>query len=114
MTHKLTALKGKWAILLLPLVALALPASALEEDKVKHRKVEFVVGLLAKSFIREEKKALAACLTVGLLKEVHDQIEGSHISGRDLLADAVGCYAGVKLGVVIRPTYIGYTKTWTF
>lgn len=63
-------------------------AHAVEPDKRKHVVASAVLSVALSKL--DQRKAFKLCMAVGLAKELTDK----HVSGKDLLADAVGCAVG--------------------
>ena len=84
-------------------------------DKKKHFAVSLVVGLATRQLApHNELAAFGVALVPGLLKELVDAGQrGTNVSAKDLVADALGAYAGVKLGgLVIAPADGGARVTY--
>jgi uncharacterized protein YfiM (DUF2279 family) len=74
------------------------------QDKTRHAEWSFGYGVIASAVVNESGpwnwKAAALCMVPGVGKEYLDSTRqgGSGWSNRDLVADAVGCAAGVAVG----------------
>ena len=86
------------------IVLLAAPAIACADewtgpDKQKHFAVSFAAGVIASGLTDEKWKAVGIALLPGLIKEVHDSRQpGNQFSGKDMVWNALGAYAGVHTG----------------
>ncbi len=72
--------------------------SAVERDKQLHLGVSAVVGATTQYHTADWKTGMIVCTTVGLLKEVKDEIVYGGFDTKDLAYDVVGCTAGVLIG----------------
>ena len=93
-------------LILTTMLALATMSASAEDftgkDKQKHFAGSMLISATAATLFQEPNnniKPFAACMTVGVLKEVNDSYRknGSGFSRNDLLADAAGCYAGTVI-----------------
>lgn len=78
-------------------------------DKIKHAAVSAALGAGASLIVESEAQAVGLALLPGLAKELHDaRPGGTGFSAKDMAANAIGAYLGVKLGgLIIRPNFIG-------
>ena len=84
-------------------------------DKKKHFAVSVVSGVFARQLApHNELAAFGVAMVPGLLKELVDAGQrGNKFSTKDLVADALGAYAGVKLGgLMIAPADGGARVTY--
>lgn len=69
------------------------------DDKAMHLGGSAVIGMFASTMTSSEPKALAIAMVPGVLKEIQDRKTcGNFFSVKDLAADALGAYLGVKFG----------------
>ncbi|HHZ70471.1 MAG TPA: hypothetical protein EYN54_09410 [Methylococcaceae bacterium] len=94
------------------LLAITFNAGAVEKDKKYHFVASSLISSAIGSYTQDSQKAFYACMAVGLTKEIYDELKGSHLSGRDLIADAAGCLLGS--GVRVTKDSIKYEYTWRF
>lgn len=78
-------------------------ASGAEEDKIKHFAISAGIGFTATGLYESNEKAMAACLSIGLAKEIYDHVDYGGFSGDDLVMDSLGCTLGV-----ITSEYTGF------
>lgn len=84
---------------LLLIATLALPASAVEDDKRKHFIVEGVICSATQMYTETWWKTFAVGMAIGTAKEVYDsQQPGNKFSKGDMAANALGCAAGIGYG----------------
>ena len=83
-------------------------------DDQYHIVVSVVIGGGAQYFLRNWKYSMAACLSVGLAKEVYDQVDYGGFSKKDLAKDAIGCTMGVLASSYIRPNDKNKTNDLAF
>lgn len=83
-------------------------------DKQKHLTYSLALGAAASLLPVTDEQAIALALLPGFLKEAHDaSIPERGASIKDLAWDAVGAYAGVKLGrVALRPRRDGLSVVY--
>lgn len=81
-------------------------------DKAKHAAVSAALGAGASLIVDNDAQAVALALVPGLAKELHDaRPGGTGFSVKDMAANAVGAYVGVKLGgLIIRPRFVGFQR----
>jgi putative lipoprotein len=101
------------AAALIVCAAAAQPAQAdsfTTPDKAAHLAGSAMLGAVATIITDNDQAAFALALAPGFAKEVYDSRRGgTGFSWRDLAADALGAYIGVKFGgLIIRPNFIGY------
>ncbi len=72
--------------------------NAVERDKQYHLGISAVVGATTQYHTADWKTSMIVCTTVGLLKEVKDEIVYSGFDTKDLAYDVVGCTVGVLIG----------------
>jgi putative lipoprotein len=83
------------------------------KDKQLHFGVSLALGAAARQLApNNELAAFGAAMVPGLVKELIDKSqEGNHFSAKDLVANALGAYVGVKVGgLLIQHNRITYTK----
>ena len=81
----------KLFILLLTLASFQ--TNAIEKDKIKHFTASAVISSTLYGYTDNLALSSAACMSVGLAKELTDYT----IDAKDLLADALGCSFGIAL-----------------
>lgn len=100
----------KTAIVLFALL-LALPAHALEKDKISHFSGGAVLGLASDTVLyhateMERSRRMFAAVGLGAIPgfviEVVDEFSGSHFSWTDLVADGLGSATGMLVGEFIN------------
>lgn len=64
-------------------------------DKQQHMIGSLVIGAIASSVTESPAKGMGVCMAVGLGKEMLDASGMGMPSAKDLVADAIGCAAGV-------------------
>lgn len=67
------------------------------EDKLKHFGVSSVIGFGANYVFTDWRKAFGTCTTIGIAKEVYDQVDYGGGSVEDIVYDIAGCVVGVSL-----------------
>ncbi|MCY9861313.1 hypothetical protein OTK49_02130 [Vibrio coralliirubri] len=82
---------------------LSFSASAMDNDKIMHLTASSAIGFAANGYFDNHQDALVTCLSVGLAKEIYDEIDYGGFSGQDLVADAIGCGLGV-----VSAEYLGF------
>lgn len=82
---------------------LSLSTYAADDDKIMHFTASSAIGFAVNGYFEDHQTALAACVTVGLAKELYDQVDYGGFSGQDLVADALGCGLGV-----VSAEYLGF------
>ncbi|MGD1527139.1 hypothetical protein [Vibrio owensii] len=75
-------------------------AFALEKDKKQHLAVSAAISFATQSVVDDYRISMATCATVGLAKEIYDEVDYGGFSERDLVADLIGCGAGIALNEV--------------
>ncbi|MBU5636786.1 hypothetical protein KOM00_08570 [Geomonas sp. Red69] len=100
----------KAAVVLLTLL-LALPAYALDKDKISHFCGGAILGLASDTVLyhatdlERPKRMIAAtglAMIPGFAIEVADEFTGTHFSWYDLLADGLGSATGMLAGELIN------------
>ncbi|QWV98405.1 hypothetical protein KP003_04055 [Geomonas nitrogeniifigens] len=100
----------KAAVVLLTLL-LALPAYALDKDKISHFGGGAILGLASDTVLyhatdlERPKRMIAAtglAMIPGFAIEVADEFTGTHFSWYDLLADGLGSATGMLAGELIN------------
>jgi len=90
------------------LIAIALltsmNASALEKDKQMHIGASAAIGVTSQYYFDSYAKSALTCMSVGVAKELYDEVDYGGFSKEDLLADAVGCAIGIS-GMKIIQVY---------
>lgn len=78
---------------------LALAASsnafAIEDDKIMHFTFSYAIGAASSHFISNPFTSLAACNSIGLAKEIYDEIDYGGFSKDDMIANFSGCATGM-------------------
>ncbi|QXN60125.1 hypothetical protein KUA24_58 [Vibrio phage HNL01] len=77
------------------LIFLPLTANALENDKKLHLGASFVIGGGVQWVTEDWKTSMITCTSIGLVKEVADEVSYGGFDTKDLAADVVGCTVGV-------------------
>ena len=88
----------KKTMIILSVLYFSTNSFAMEKDKLMHFSVSTSIGLFSELAIDDPLKSIALCSSVGLAKEVYDQIDYNGFSKKDLLYDALGCGLGVFTG----------------
>lgn len=100
----------KTVIVLIALL-LALPAHALDKDKISHFAGGAVLGLASDTVLyrateMEKSRRMFAAVGLGAIPgffiEVADEFSGSHFSWTDLIADGLGSATGMLAGELIN------------
>lgn len=76
------------------LLSTSLCVSAVEQDKLLHAGVSTVIGGVAYTYTESWLLSMSGCMTVGVVKEVYDEIDYGGFDHKDLIADGVGCLFG--------------------
>ena len=76
--------------------------AGIPEDKQLHLGVSTVLGFSTTLVIEDPVHAYAACMSVGLAKELYDQYDYGGFSTGDLAYDALGCALGSFIGYPIK------------
>ena len=94
------------SFMLLALMAKDAHSDPLLDDRTwMHTTASTAIGLSADAILTQTTlsrparvlAASSACFAVGVGKELKDQANGGHVSGPDLLWDAVGCALGIAV-----------------
>lgn len=96
-------------ITLILLLSLSCSSYAIEPDKKKHILASSVISTVIYLKTKSKKKAFYGCMAVGIAKELTDK----HVSGKDIVADAVGCFI-MPYGIHLIKDGFGIKKTWRF
>lgn len=104
-------------LIIIVMALLSFKSNALEKDKVLHLVSSSVISSAIFIVTESKSKAFYGCMVVGAAKEVYDYYDYGEFSKGDLLADAIGCYAGIEItSFIIKPSKDGLylEKTWEF
>ncbi|WP_199438431.1 hypothetical protein [Vibrio owensii] len=71
--------------------------AAVSKDKYLHFGVSSAVSVMAYEYTGHGSGAFAACMLVGVSKEVYDHIDYGRFDVADVAADGFGCAAGIAL-----------------
>lgn len=83
------------------------------KDKQMHFAISAFAGVAAAQLApHNEWAAFGVAMIPGIIKEIGDsQTQGNFFSVKDLAADALGAYVGVKFGhFLIRHNHVTYTR----
>lgn len=72
-------------------------------DNVLHLGASTLIGGVSQYYFKNWKYSMATCVSVGLAKEVYDEVNNSGFSKRDLAIDGIGCTLGVLASSLIWP-----------
>lgn len=88
--------------LILLILFFSINANAIEKDKVKHVSYSYVIGTGSELYFDNPIKSMTLCSSVGLGKEIYDQIDYNGFDHKDLMYDVIGCGLGVLTGNLIN------------
>ncbi|AGG57811.1 hypothetical protein VPBG_00039 [Vibrio phage helene 12B3] len=71
---------------------------AIDHDKKLHLGVSTAIGAFTQYQVDDWKNSMAVCGSVGLVKEVVDEVRYGGFDTEDLAYDMVGCSIGVIIG----------------
>jgi uncharacterized protein YfiM (DUF2279 family) len=69
-----------------------------EYDKKLHAGVSAVIGSVSQVVTKDTLKSSTICMSLGVAKELYDEVKYEGFDEKDLLADTIGCAVGI-LGV---------------
>ena len=89
-------------------------AQPIGRDKYQHAAGSALLGAVARSQEPDPLKAWALAMVPGVIKELSDSRPGgTGFSVKDMAANAVGAYIGVKVGgLIFTRNRVTYTKTF--
>jgi putative lipoprotein len=82
------------------------------KDKQMHFGASFALGVAARQLSPDNKfAAFGMAMAPGLIKEIFDsQQDGNKFSAKDMAANALGAYIGVRVGgLILRRNHVTYT-----
>lgn len=93
-------------------------AAKLDYDKQLHFLVSGGLSLAIYAATEDRELALYGTLAIGAVRELSTALRGGHFSGKDMIANAAGAYAGYYLGSTYQLTvgadYFNVQGKWSF
>lgn len=78
-------------------------ASDESTNNALHLGASTLIGGASQYYFQNWKYSMATCVSVGLAKEVYDEVDNSGFSKKDLAFDGIGCTLGVLATSLIWP-----------
>lgn len=73
------------------------------KDNALHLGASTLIGGASQYYFQNWKYSMATCVSVGLAKEVYDEVDNNNFSKKDLALDGIGCTLGVLASSLIWP-----------